>query len=100
MMYPFAFVVVSECDGDTSNYIRESGMGLAENYCDAVDKIINYYGTDLICIKHLEVFQNGPELILLTEDIINEYRKTDFGMTGMPCDINGNSILEVCADEC
>ena len=87
--YPFAYTAIYL--GEDKNYIRESGMGIAEDYSDAMGRVSEYYGTDLLCIKHLELFAEN-ELILLPESIINMYRKTEYGVIGVACDADGNPI--------
>ena len=92
-VYPFGFTVIIHEEYDdkthTSTYRRESGMGLADSYMTAVQQLDNYYGEDLISIKHLELFSED-NLILLPEDVMRGYAKTDFGYTGPYCDVDGN----------
>ena len=92
-VYPFGFTVIVHEEYDdntrTSTYRRESGMGLADSYMTAVQQLDNYYGEDLISIKHLELFAEN-NIILLPEDVMMGYSKTDFGFAGCPCDVDGN----------
>ena len=71
--YPFGFTVVIHDTYDpkthTSTYRRESGMGLAQSYANAMEQLENYYGEDLIAVKHLELFSDDT-IILLPEHII------------------------------
>lgn len=104
---PFGFtaVIYNEYDleTNTSTYRRESGMGLAQSYAHAMEQIENYYGEDLIAVKHLELFADSA-IILLPEHIIHDYAKTDFGFEGEACDARGNLFTamnqEVNTNEC
>ena len=104
---PFGFTVVVHeeynSETNTSIYRRESGMGLAQSYAHAMEQLENYYGEDLIAVKHLELFADST-IILLPEHIIHDYAKTDFGFEGEACDARGNLFTtmdqEVSANEC
>ena len=105
--YPFGFTVVIHDEYDpkthTSTYRRESGMGLAQSYANAMEQLENYYGEDLIAVKHLELFADSS-IILLPEHIIHEYANTDMGFKGEICDARGNLFTtmnqEASASEC
>ena len=105
--YPFGFTAVIHDTYDpethTSTYRRESGMGLAQSYANAMEQLENYYGEDLIAVKHLELFADGS-IILLPEHIINDYANTEFGFEGEACDVHGNLLTtmnqEASANEC
>ena len=100
--YPFGFTVVIHDEYDpkthTSTYRRESGMGLAQSYANAMEQLENYYGEDLIAVKHLELFADSS-IILLPELIIHEYANTNFGFKGEECDARGN-LLNPIKSEC
>ena len=100
-MFPFAFTVVfyEEYNDETHEnlYRRESGMGIASSYSDAMRFIENYYGTDLIAVKHLELFEEN-ELILMPEAYIKEYSKNVDSVSSIACDIDGNPIKNVARD--
>ena len=96
-VYPFGFTVIIYEEYDektkTSKYRRESGMGLADSYMTAAQQLDNYYGEDLLAIKHLELFEEN-NIILLPENIMMGYAKTNFGYMGEACDVDGNLIEE------
>ena len=100
-MFPFAFTVVFYDEYDEENhenrYRRESGMGIASSYADAMRIIENYYGTDLIAVKHLELFEEN-ELILMPEACIKEYAKNADNTNSIACDVDGNPITSVARD--
>ena len=104
MNFPFSFSVVyycgeyveSSCDNSDNictkmNYIRENGMGICTSFADAMAQIEEYYGSDLMSVKNLELYEEN-KLILLPQKTIDEYASTDFGIVGMPCDAKGNLI--------
>lgn len=101
-VYPFGFTVIIYEEYDektnTSKYRRESGMGLADSYMTAAQQLDNYYGEDLLAIKHLELFEEN-NIILLPESTMIGYAKTDFGYMGEACDIDGNLIETVVIEE-
>ena len=105
--YPFGFTAVIHDEYDpkthTSTYRRESGMGLAQSYANAMEQLENYYGEDLIAVKHLELFADST-IILLPEHIIHGYANTDMGFKGELYDARGNLLTtmnqEASASEC
>lgn len=100
--YPFGFttVIYKEYDSEThtSIFCRESGMGLAESYAQAMVQLENYYGEDLIAVKHLELFADSS-IIRLPEHIIHDYAKTEFGFDGEACDARGNLFVTMNQEE-
>jgi hypothetical protein len=66
-------------------------MGVCSSFADAMAQIEEYYGTDLMSVKNLELYEEN-KLILLSQKTIDEYASTDFGIVGMPCDTKGNLI--------
>jgi hypothetical protein len=100
-MFPFAFTVVFYDEYDEENhkdlYRRESGMGIADSYADAMKSIENYYGTDLVAVKHLELFEEN-ELILMSESCIKEYAKNVDNVSSIACDVDGNPTHSVARD--
>lgn len=89
MKYPFSYEVIIIDSFNTSNYLKECGMGLADNFTDAMEYIENYYGEDLITVKHLELFEES-DLIILSPKVIKNYAKGKYA--GIPCDVNGDLI--------
>jgi hypothetical protein len=64
-------------------------MGLAENFTCAMEYIEDYYGEELIAVKHLELFEEN-ELIILSPKVIKNYAKGKY--SGIPCDAKGNPL--------
>ena len=89
MKYPFSYEVIIIDSFNTSNYLKECGMGLADNFTDAMEYIEDYYGEDLIAVKNLELFEES-ELIILSPKVIKNYAKGKY--SGIPCDVNGNPL--------
>lgn len=96
MVYPFSYTVVMFLDYDetTGNEYRlESGMSFAASYTDAMEIIENYYGTDLIVVKHLEMYEEG-NVIIVPHDFVKTYAETEWGEFSTPCDERGNPIVK------
>ena len=97
---PFAFSVVVyhgyNKDTGESNYHRQQGMGFADSFAQAAGIIENYYGSDLISIQKLELFEES-NLILMSQSHIDEYKHREFGANyddvSKPCDAEGNLIF-------
>ena len=89
MRYPFSYEVIIIDAFDTSHYFKEYGMGLAENFTCAMEYIEDYYGEELIAVKHLELFEEN-ELIILSPKVIKNYAKGKY--SGIPCDAKGNPL--------
>ena len=91
MSYPFAFKVVVYAgfnENTDHKYGLASGMGFAKSFADAAEQVERFYGSDLISIKNLELFEESS-LLLMTEENINYYRRCDYP-TLIPCDAGGN----------
>ena len=54
-----------------------------------IQYIEDYYGKELIAVKHLELFEDG-DLIILSPKVIKNYAKGKY--SGIPCDVNGNPL--------
>ena len=89
MKYPFSYELIIIDSFNTSNYLKECGMGLADNFTDAMEYIEDYYGEDLIAVKNLELFEES-NLIILSPKVIKNYAKGKY--SGIPCDVNGNPL--------
>lgn len=90
MRYPFSYEVIITDAYDTSNhYLKECGMGLAESFTEAMEYIEDYYGEELVAIKHLELYEAG-DLIILSPKVIKNYYKGKY--SSIPCDADGNLI--------
>ena len=99
---PFAFSVVVyhgyNKDTGESNYHRQQGMGFADSFAQAAGIIENFYGSDLINIQKLELFEDS-DLILLPQSCINEYKRretsTDYSEISKPCNADGYLLCEM-----
>lgn len=93
--YPFSYTAIIHDDYDektnSNHYIRESGMSFAKSYKHAMEILENYYGIDLIAVKHLELFEES-NVILMPESFIKEYSADDSFNLGKPCDAQGNLL--------
>lgn len=97
--YPFTFSVVIYHDYDketnTTFYHRQQGMGFADSFAQATGIIENHYGSDLISIQKLELFEES-DLILMPQTCIDEYKRREFSAKAYdanisaPCDAEGH----------
>lgn len=88
MKSPFSYEVVY-CGLESNTYYRESGVGFAESYSHAANQIEEFYGTDLIAIHHLELYEEG-RLITMSPGLAQSI--CDGISESMKCDVNGNYI--------
>ena len=90
-MYPFSYTIVRIDYVNENSYFRESGMGIAQSYADAMAIIEDFYNTDLISVRKLELYENSP-LIILPERVTEDYAKAsnDYDFPKVFCDVNGN----------
>lgn len=89
MKYPFSYEVIIIDAFDTTRYLKECGMGLADNFTCAMEHIEDYYGEELVAVKHLELFEDG-DLIILSPKVIKNYAKGKY--SSIPCDAKGNPL--------
>ena len=79
--YPFTFSVVvyhgHDQETGESIYHRQQGMGFADSFSHAAGIIENYYGSELINIQKLELFEES-DLILMPQSCIDEYKRREF----------------------
>ena len=68
MNYPFSYTIVRIDYVNENSYFRESGMGVAQSYANAMAIIENFYGNDLISVRKLELYKESP-LIILPEQV-------------------------------
>ena len=100
--YPFTFtaVVYRGHDKETgeSIYHRQQGMGFADSFAHAAGIVENYYGSDLINIQKLELFEES-DLILMPQSCINDYKRRecnlDWDEISKPCDAEGHLFCEI-----
>ena len=97
--YPFAFSVVVyqsyDEDAGEPSYHRQQGMGFADSFAHAAGILENFYGSDLINIQKLELFEES-DLILMPQSCIDEYKhrenSVNYDDVSKPCDIEGKLI--------
>ena len=91
MNYPFSYTIVRIDYVNENSYFRESGMGVAQSYANAMAIIENFYGNDLISVRKLELYKESP-LIILPEQVTEDYAKNsnNYYFPKVHCDANGN----------
>ena len=91
MSYPFSYTIVRIDHDNENSYLRESGMGLAESYANAMAIIEKYYSNDLISVRKLELYEDSP-LIIFPEQVTEDYAKAsnDYNFPKVFCDAKGN----------
>jgi hypothetical protein len=100
--YPFAFSAVIyngyDADRGESKYVRNQGFGFADSFAQAAGILENYYGSELISIEKLELFEES-DLILMPQSCINEFRRretsTDYSDIFKPCNADGYLLCEM-----
>ena len=109
-MCPFSFAVVVyhgyNKDTGESSYHRQQGMGFADSFAQAAGIIENFYGSDLISIQKLELYEDS-DLILMPQSCIDEYsrreRDMEWDTISKPCSAEGVIFCPDCgsdANEC
>ena len=97
--YPFGYQVIAYM-GDTFDselqYILESGMGMCTSYTDAMSQIEDYFGTDLISIKYLELYAECS-LIPMPMSSVKNYAESDWPHDNacIPCTERGITRAEM-----
>ena len=95
-MSPFSFSVVVyhgyNHETGESSYHRQQGMGFADSFAQAAGIVENFYGSDLISIQKLELFEES-DLILMPQSCIDDYKRRecnlDWDEISKPCDSEG-----------
>lgn len=92
-VYPFSFeaVLYDELSED-NEYLLTSGMGFSHSYGEAAAKIDEYFGNDLVKIKHLELYEEN-DLLILPREVIRKYANDEYKHE-IPCDADGNELTE------
>lgn len=104
--YPFTFAVVVyhgyDKETNTSSYHRQQGMGFADSFAQAAGIVENYYGSDLISIQKLELFEES-DLILMPQSCIDEYKRREnevnYEDVSKPCDTEGVIFCPDCGSD-
>lgn len=97
--YPFGYQVVAYM-GDAFDselqYILESGMGMCTSYTDAMSQIEDYFGTDLISIKYLELYAECS-LIPMPISAVTSFAESDWPVDNacIPCTERGVTRAEM-----
>ena len=100
--YPFAFSIVAYCGYDAekqeSRYNRQQGMGFADSFATAAGLLERSYGSDLISIEKLELFEE-TDLLMMPQSCIDDYRRRENSYDAYmsifhPCDANGHLLCE------
>jgi hypothetical protein len=97
--YPFGYQVIAYM-GDTFDselqYILDSGMGICGSYADAMTQIEEYYGTDLVFIKYLELYAESS-LIPMPMSTVECYSESDWPHDNscIPCTERGITRAEM-----
>ena len=97
--YPFGYQVIAYM-GDTFDselqYILESGMGMCTSYTDAMSQIEDYFGTDLISIKYLELYAECS-LIPMPISAVTSFAESDWPVDNacIPCTERGVTRAEM-----
>ena len=101
--YPFGYQVVAYM-GDTFDselqYILESGMGICTSYTDAMSQIEDYFGTDLISIKYLELYAECS-LIPMPMSSVVSFAESDWPHDNacIPCTERGITRAEMVSND-
>ena len=101
-MSPFSFAVVVyhgyNKETGESSYHRQQGMGFADSFAQAAGIIENFYGSDLINIQKLELYEES-DLILIPQACIDGYKHREFGVNygdvSKPCNAEGHLLCEM-----
>ena len=101
-MSPFSFAVVVyhgyNKETGESSYHRQQGMGFADSFAQAAGIVENFYGSDLISIQKLELFEDS-DLILMPQSCIDEYKRRelipDYSNISKPCSAEGHLLCEM-----
>lgn len=97
--YPFGYQVIAYM-GDAFDselqYILESGMGICTSYTDAMSQIEDYFGTDLISIKYLELYAECS-LIPMPMSSVVSFAESDWPQDNacIPCTEKGITRAEM-----
>ena len=97
--YPFGYQIVAYM-GDTFDtelpYILESGMGICTSYTDAMNQIEEYFGTDLVIIKYLELYADCS-LIPMPMSAVMNFAESDWPHDNacIPCTERGVTRAEM-----
>lgn len=101
--YPFGYQVVAYM-GDTFDselyYILESGMGMCTSYTDAMSQIEECFGTDLVSIKYLELYEESSLIPMPMSSVVN-YAESDWPHDNacIPCTERGITRAEMISND-
>ena len=63
MKYPFVYTVQGY-NYDEKHYYLENGIGICEGFADAADILEKRFGSELIAIKHIELYEDDTVITL------------------------------------
>ena len=88
MKYSFSYEVIFSFD---DKFYLESGMSFADDFTEAAAILQEYYGSNLMAIKHLELFEE-TSVIILPRDVVKKVELSDESSFALPCDDRGNLL--------
>jgi hypothetical protein len=91
--YPFTYTIQGY-DYEDEKYYLESGIGICESFADAANILDNRYKSELIAVKHLELYEEDNVITLPTE----VFEKTSEALNAcecwcVPCNEKGVKII-------
>ena len=88
MKCPFSYEVIISFD---DKFYSESGMSFADDLAEAATILQEYYGSNLIAVQHLELFEE-TSVIILPRDVVKKVEISDQTSFALPCDSRGNLL--------
>lgn len=89
--YPFSYKVVIVDPLDQKKHLKECGIGFCTSFTNAACQLEDYYGQDIYKIIDLQLFEEN-DLLITTEQFVDEYANTEYCDYAIPCDHNGNTV--------
>ena len=85
---PFSYDVIAKDECSETGFIRETGLGFANSFTDAMSLLDKCY--DIIEVKSL-ILLEPTNLILMPPDIIEKYQNDQlYNGASHNCDVRGN----------
>ena len=91
MTYPFIYRV--HLVFDNNEYHVEHGIGFAESFTEAAEKLEKYYGNDLIAIQHIELLEENS-LLPCPKEVFSILRHSDMASALLKSNTDGGIIYE------
>ncbi len=70
-------------------FYLESGMSFADSFAEAATILQEYYGSELMAIQHLELFEE-TSVITLPREVVKNIEVSNWESFAIPCDSHGN----------